>query len=522
MKEKLISQLFFAYTRVSTQKQGVEGVSLEAQERIIREYAKRNNLAISRWFQERETAAKRGRPIFLQMLSLLRKRKADGVIIHKIDRSARNLKDWADLGELIDIGVDIRFATENYDLRSRGGRLSADIQAVIASDYIRNLREEVKKGLYERIRQGRYPWLAPIGYLNKGKGLKAVDPVQGPLVRQAFELYATGSRSLEQLTAEMVKRGLKNTRGGPIAFNRFSKIFHNPFYTGVVRMPKTGELFTGVHEPIVSKKLFDRVEKLLKHNGRFFDHSWKHTFVFSRQVRCRGCGYNLIGERQKGHVYYRCHTAACAQRKTLREEVIESALVDRLKALRLGTREQQYLRSRFEEFCGESQKQSADQRKKIEMRLGEIRAQLARLVDGYAEGVFAKAQILDKQNSLVREERDLRDQLNNPEVDRADGVRQRVEKYLELANSASECYKKALPEEKRQMVRILTSNLEVENESVFIQLKFPFSELLEISTPTSGGHLLAEPRTWNVMFRKLYEHCVGDPAIAGEACYTRA
>jgi DNA invertase Pin-like site-specific DNA recombinase len=112
---------------------------------------------ITRWFIEQETAAKRGRPIFGQMLKLLKAEKASGVIIHKIDRSARNLKDWADLGELIDSGIEVHFANESLDLHSRGGRLSADIQAVVASDYIRNLREETKKGFYGRLKQGLYP-----------------------------------------------------------------------------------------------------------------------------------------------------------------------------------------------------------------------------------------------------------------------------------------------------------------------------------------------------------------------------
>ena len=92
----------FGYTRVSTAKQGEHGVSLQEQHDAIVRYAQRFGLEIVAWFEERETAAKRGRPVFNQMLRLLEQGKAEGVIIHKIDRSARNLKDWADLGELID------------------------------------------------------------------------------------------------------------------------------------------------------------------------------------------------------------------------------------------------------------------------------------------------------------------------------------------------------------------------------------------------------------------------------------
>ena len=73
------------------------------------------------------------------------KRKAEGVVLHKVDRGARNLADWAKFAELADAGIDVHFATEALDFRSRGGRLTADIQAVIASDFIRNLRKRHSK-----------------------------------------------------------------------------------------------------------------------------------------------------------------------------------------------------------------------------------------------------------------------------------------------------------------------------------------------------------------------------------------
>src|SRR5271170_7341091 len=104
------------------------------------------------------------------MLKMLRSGKVRGVLIHKIDRSARNMKDWAERGELIDQGVEVHFVNESLDLASRGGRLSADIQAVVAADYIRNLREESRKGFYGRIKQGLFPLPAPVGYLDMGQG----------------------------------------------------------------------------------------------------------------------------------------------------------------------------------------------------------------------------------------------------------------------------------------------------------------------------------------------------------------
>lgn len=136
----------FGYIRVSTQKQG-EGVSLEAQKDAITAFASHHQLSITRWFEEKQTAAKGGRPQFNQMLRQLRRVNAKSVIIHKIDRAARNPKDWAMFSELPDIGVDVFVATESLDFNLHGGRLTADIQAVIAADYIRNLREVTVKDL---------------------------------------------------------------------------------------------------------------------------------------------------------------------------------------------------------------------------------------------------------------------------------------------------------------------------------------------------------------------------------------
>src|SRR5216683_2900720 len=82
---------FFGYLRVSTLRQG-EGVSLITQREEITRFAARLDLVIVGWFEEKETAAKRGRPVFGEVLERLRKGEVDGLIVYKVDRSARNLK----------------------------------------------------------------------------------------------------------------------------------------------------------------------------------------------------------------------------------------------------------------------------------------------------------------------------------------------------------------------------------------------------------------------------------------------
>lgn len=210
----------FGYIRVSTQKQG-EGVSLDAQKDAIQAFAHGKDLTITKWFEEKQTAAKGGRPIFNQMLTQLKRGAASGVIIHKIDRSARNLRDWAMLSELPDAGISVYVATESLDYTSRGGRLTADIQAVIAADYIRNLREEIIKGLHGRLKQGLYPFKAPVGYLDQGKGKdtrtskSASDPRHvRPVCQRSVFFEVTAGRDQSPETSKSSRTTTEPVRGG--------------------------------------------------------------------------------------------------------------------------------------------------------------------------------------------------------------------------------------------------------------------------------------------------------------------
>ncbi|PHR96904.1 MAG: hypothetical protein COA78_28170 [Blastopirellula sp.] len=288
----------FGYVRVSSHKQG-EGVSLEAQKDAILRFAEANDISISKWFEEQQTAAKTGRPLFSQMLIDLKSGKASGVVMHKIDRSARNFFDWAKIGELADSGIDVHFATESLDFQSRGGRLTANIQMAVAEDYVRNLKAEIHKGQHGQLKRGYYPFKAPIGYTNNGDNeLKTIDPIKGPLVKVAFELYASGQYSLHSLRREMATRGLAKRSGQPISKGCIEKFLGNPFYTGVIRIRKTGKVFQGVHEPLISANLFKQVEAVRA--GKSGKKVTRHNHLFRGLFRCGHCAQSMIPEKKRG------------------------------------------------------------------------------------------------------------------------------------------------------------------------------------------------------------------------------
>lgn len=500
---------FFGYIRVSTAKQGEQGVSLQEQRDAINRYAQRNNLEVVEWFEEMETAAKRGRPIFTQMLRLLGHGKADGLIIHKIDRSARNLKDWADLGELIDRGIEVHFANESLDLHSRGGRLSADIQAVVAADYIRNLREETRKGFYGRLKQGVYPLPAPIGYLDMGKGTpKEPDPVKAPLVRKAFQLYGSGRYSLDSLVGEMYQLGLRNRRGGKVTRNGLSVMLNNPFYIGLIRLRRTGETFPGTHEPLITKSLFARVQRIL--DGKANGQPWRHDFLFRRLLACRHCGYSLIGERQKGHVYYRCHTRDCPT-TGVREETVDGRVLEVLSPLRFDGEERAYLKQKVLRLREDWIRQRDAEIDASNLRLNQLDDKLNRLTDAYIDRLIDKDLFEQRKAALLMERRDLEEKLAAlRDVQRS--LPDRLVEFLELAGNACLLYQTALPEEKRDLLTIVTSNRQVEGKDLVLMFSPPFDEVANRYRNSNGGPYRDRPRTLGQMLKKLTEWLTANPA----------
>jgi site-specific DNA recombinase len=490
---------YFAYTRVSTARQG-EGVSLSQQRDAIERYAQRNELRICRWFEEQETAAKQGRPVFGELVKRLRKGDAAGVLIHKIDRSARNLRDWSDLGELIDRGIEIHFANEALDLSSRGGRLSADIQAVVAADYIRNLREETIKGMYGRLKQGFYPMPAPLGYADNGAGrAKTPDPQKAPLVRTAFELYATGRYNLLRLGQELNRLGLRSKNSKPIGRTRLSELLNNPFYYGLIRIQKTGQYFTGVHQPLISKAIFDRVQAVLQ--GKINSRSRKHDFLFRRRLTCKQCERSLIGETHKGFIYYRCKSAhrpfAC-----VREEVVEAAVLEQLYHLQLSSDERTFLEQALHEMRGNAAAQRHEMIQSASLQLSHVEARLRRLTDALIDRLIDQDLFEDRKKALLMERLDLQSRMAELEGGRRDPTEE-LANFLERANTAYSSYQTGTTEEKRVLIESAMANRVVDHKTPIITLSLPFQAVAARPKLQNGGPHRDTKRTWQPLLTKL-------------------
>ena len=491
---------YIGYIRVSTVKQGTKGVSLIEQRDAILRYAERNQLNVTTWLEEMETAAKRGRPVFNQALKLLRNGKAQGIILHKLDRGARNLRDWAAIGELSDQGIEVHFVTESIDLQSRGGRLSADIQAVVAADYIRNLREETRKGFYGRLKQGLYPLQAPLGYLDQGGGKpKTIDTIMGPLVRRAFELYGTAQYNLESLGKELYRLGLRSKSGREVKISSLSTMLNNPFYIGLIRIEKTKETFVGIHEPIIGKTLFDRVQAVL--TGKTNTRSQKHDYPYRRMLSCSACRYSLIAERQKGRVYYRCHTKNCPQ-PCVREDTIETEVSQFFQRVRYDDREREYYKSRISTLKTTWASRQEEQTKNLNLKQSQIKDRLNRLTDAYLDQALDKVMFEERKKSLLLEQKTVEEYLAN--VTRNNGSSpEKIEIFLELAGNAWLSHQMATPEDAREMLNIFTSNRQVEGQKIDLKPSISFQEIVNRPQIQSCAPERAIPRTWDKILDTL-------------------
>lgn len=471
---------YLAYIRVSTAKQGQQGSSLQEQRDAILAFAARTQFRITEWYEDRETAAKKGRTQFMRMMAALEKGKAAGVILHKIDRGARNLWDWARIQDLIDAGVEVHFAHDNLDLRSRGGRLAADIQAVVAADYVRNLRDEVLKGMLGRLKQGIYPGRAPVGYLDTGKAkAKAIDPIKGPLVRTAFELYATNRYSYETLAQELQRLGLTRSGGRPLSLNGLTTMLRNPFYMGIIRLKRTGEVFQGRHEPLVDARTFQVVQDTI--DGRLHKPSQvqvrRNDFTYRRLLTCGLCGYGLTGECQKGHVYYRCHTKGC-ETKAIREETIDRRLREAARAFYFTDEEIESMRPYIE---ADEKGWEAEQWKRIEaakLRIAALDDRQRRLTDTYVDQAIDKREYNERKLALLTDLAAARDELNRLQTERMSGGMAMVGQFFEPLRTLELGPQITSRQSYREAIEKLTSNRTLTGRELSFSMRSPFQEAL--------------------------------------------
>ncbi len=299
------------YARVSTDKQADKELSIPAQLQAMRQYAQQRNWQIREEFVEPGASARTAdRPVLRQLLSKCRDQHdpVDVVLVHKIDRLARNVADHATIRALLQQRkIRLVSVTENLD-DTTSGALVENIMAAIAEFYSANLADEVRKGMRQKVLRGGWPHKPPRGYIStptiNGSKIEP-HPIEGPLVAEAFELFTSGWYSMKGLAHRLERAGLKNAGGGPISQSYLHRLLTNPFYVGRVRWGDVD--VPGQHLPLVSRDLFERAQQLIRSRFRALGGRARlEGFPLRGFAICANCRGRLTAERHARWDYYRC------------------------------------------------------------------------------------------------------------------------------------------------------------------------------------------------------------------------
>jgi DNA invertase Pin-like site-specific DNA recombinase len=257
------------YVRVSTKEQ-TENLSLPTQLRACEEYCRRQGYEVlERFHEEGESAKSTDRSQLQNLLTYCRlnKGRVHFVVVFNLTRFARDKYDhFALRSHLQSLGISLRSATEPIDDTSTGKLMEGVLAAFAQFD--NDVRSDrTRAGIKAALELGRWVFLAPIGYINAqrvmGKSL-IHDSARAPLVRRAFEEYATGRYTKEQLLKKVRSWGLTNRRGKPITSKAIGMLLRNPLYAGIVDVPEYGVRGKrGDFEPLISEDLFYRVQAIL-------------------------------------------------------------------------------------------------------------------------------------------------------------------------------------------------------------------------------------------------------------------
>jgi DNA invertase Pin-like site-specific DNA recombinase len=463
---------------VSSKDQEREGFSIPAQQKVLREYAREQGFTIVQEFVDVETAKQAGRGGFGDMLAFL---KSDPscrtILVEKTDRLYRNIKDWVTVD---DLDLTVHFVKENAVV-SKASRSSDKfmhgIKVLMAKQYVDNLSEEVKKGLREKAEQGHFPGVAHVGYVNNRATHRIeVDPVRGPLVAQAFELYASGQYSLKTLAQKVYEIGLRHPRSDRrMTTSELHRMLKNPIYIGDFLW--LGKLHRGSHAALVTRDVFDQVQRVLGGTSRPRS---KRRHAFMGLLTCAKCGCAITAEIKKGkYVYYRCTGARGACGNTyIREEQLTAAFGHVVAPIQISSEIADEIAAALRESDQQAEQRRADALRQLEDRRRKLVAKIDRAYDDFVGERIPETLWTRKSGDWEAELTAV-----DGELARCQQVRPTTmataEKILELAKQAENLYKRQDSAEQRRLLETVLSNCTFDGGSLTPTYTSPFDLLVK-------------------------------------------
>lgn len=427
------------YARVSREEQA-KGYSIETQLASMHHYCQERGWEAVEYSEPGHTARTDDRPIFQELMAAAAAGQLDVVMVHRLDRAFRNLEDQLrDLRRLRELDVAFVSVKEGFDDSSSHGRLTQNIKGSINQYYSDLLSEKIRDGKAARARSGRTnASTLPYGYRLK-KSIEEVgsqevvthavviDWLQAAAVILAFETYAGGLHTGQAIADLLNERGFRaygrkqGTRPPIFHWTQGAalKLLSNPYYAGWVQ--HGGELYEGKHEAIVSRELFDQVQKIKRERKRIWRGGRRASGVYllHKIAYCSHCGdmMHMEFKRMRGqHVYqyYRCAAKlngrpCTAAGRTVPMAVIDEQMGELIKRLKLP----EDWRERLAELA-----EQPEEHENLEGRRRYLKDKLKRLRDLYLEGDYSKGEYDRHKAELQRQLDDLREP-EQPAVEQA-------------------------------------------------------------------------------------------------------
>jgi site-specific DNA recombinase len=251
------------YIRVSTIEQAAEGYSLAAQERLLREHCARLGDTVHSVYADDGISGRRteNRPGFVKMMKDAQTHAFDVILVWSVSRLSRSVSDLYNTWEILDsLGIAMKSQSEPIDTSTAMGKAMFGLLGIFAQLESDLTSERVKLAMSERARQGKRTCNYVLGYDKLGKDTFVINAREAEIVQYIFEKYID-FRNLSAVAECCKLKGYVGRKKRPFSAESVKKILTRPIYIGYNSF--RGQIYTGLHEPIIPKKTFLRVQKML-------------------------------------------------------------------------------------------------------------------------------------------------------------------------------------------------------------------------------------------------------------------
>ena len=346
------------YTRVSTDDQVREGYSLEVQKEYLINYSKQQGYeSYDIYTDEGISAGSLQRPALQKLLKDAKLGKFDLVLVYKIDRFSRKLKDLLELFERLEsCGVGFKSVTEPFDTTNAAGKLMFQQLGSFAEFERNRLAERVFPGMLKSVQAGNWHGArySPFGYTyNKSAKLLEVNAAEAEIVRLIYRLYLEG-KSVFDITEFLNRKKLKTRNAKQFYIKFVSSILSNPIYIGKIvwnkffydksKKTKKGCRYVkqdpskvitakGKQAPLISEQDFYAVQEIMKSRCPKRRRTNPRSYLYTGLLFCDKCNHKLYGRSivsnhrtGKHKLWYECsgprhHFVKCSNRAVKSEDV---------------------------------------------------------------------------------------------------------------------------------------------------------------------------------------------------------